>query len=167
MKDEGAVAEECTNTLLGGSVIVDVLGLEGVACDLSMLATVVSDLARFRLLGITGRILAARKRVEMSESRSAVAIVRDRINVNVVGFFKVAELDYKLHTLTRVGSLGVDVALDISIDGSILEEGLLGESGLESDARRVVVDSGSVLSNSLAGTSREKNCCESLSAHFE
>jgi hypothetical protein len=172
MKDERAVSEEGTDAFLGGSVVVNVLGLEGVACDLSMLATVVSDLARFRLLGITWRLLATRKRVEVSKSRSTVAVVRYRVNVNVVGerstfFGEVAELDHKLHALTRVGSLGVNVTLDISIDGGILKEGLLGESGLVSNTRRVVIDSRSILSNSLTGTGREKNSCESLSAHFE
>lgn len=90
MEDDGAVTKESANALLGRSVIVDVLGLVRVACDLSMLATVISDLARGRVLGIAGRVLAASKRIEMGESRSAVAVGRNRVNVNVVGFAKVS-----------------------------------------------------------------------------
>ena len=85
VEDDRAVTKESTDALLGRGVVVNVLDLVGVACDLSMLATVVSDLARSRVLGIARRILAASKRVEMSESRSAVTVGRDGVNVNVVG----------------------------------------------------------------------------------
>lgn len=90
MEDDRAVTEESTDALLGRSVVVNVFGLVGVACDLSMLATVISDLARGRVLGIARRVLAASKRIEMGESRSAVAVGRDGVNVNVVGFVKVS-----------------------------------------------------------------------------
>lgn len=65
MKHERSVAEECADALLGRGIVVDVLRLERVADDLSVLSAVVSDLARRRVLGVTGRILAARKGVEM------------------------------------------------------------------------------------------------------
>ena len=90
MEDDRTVAEKSTDTLLGRGVVVNVLGFVGVACDLSMLATVISDLAGGRVLGIARRVLAASKRIEVGESRSAVAVGSDGVNVNVVGFVKVS-----------------------------------------------------------------------------
>jgi hypothetical protein len=66
-----------------------------------------------------------------------------------------------------VGSLSVDESLHVSIDRSILEEGLLGKRSLVSNARRVVVDSGSILGNGLTSKCRQDDGGDGLDAHFK
>jgi hypothetical protein len=80
---------------------------------------------------------------------------------------KVAELDLEDDTMAIVGSLSVDESLHVSIDRSILEEGLLGKRSLVSNTGRVVVDSGSILSNGLTGKSRQDDGGDGLGAHFK
>lgn len=83
VKDEGSVAKEGADALLGRRVEVEVLGLEGIAGDLAILAAEVSGLARLGSLGVARRLLAASGRVEMGQSLGAVATV-DGIDVKVV-----------------------------------------------------------------------------------
>jgi hypothetical protein len=90
MKNKGPVAKVGPDTFLGRGVVVDVVSCEGVAGDLSMLSTVVSNLTRGRFLRVTGRLLATSERVEMGESGGTVAIIGNRFNVDVVCCGKVS-----------------------------------------------------------------------------
>lgn len=90
MKNKGPVAKVGPDAFLGGGIVVDVVGCEGVAGDLSMLSTVVSNLTRGRFLRVTGRLLATSERVEMGEGGGTVAILGNRFNVDVVCYGKVS-----------------------------------------------------------------------------
>lgn len=83
VKDKGSVADEGADALLGGRVEVEVLGLEGIAGDLAILAAEVSGLARLGSLGVANGVLAASRRVEMGQSLGAVATLCG-IDVDVV-----------------------------------------------------------------------------------
>jgi hypothetical protein len=58
--------------------------LEGIRSDLSILAAEVTDLASLGETGVTWRILATDKGVEMTKCAGAVAIGWDGIDVDVV-----------------------------------------------------------------------------------
>lgn len=83
--DEASVTEVGSNTLFCGHELVVERHLKGIRCDLAVLAAQVTDLASLREPGVTCRVLATDERIEMSQCLGAVAIARDRIDVDVVG----------------------------------------------------------------------------------
>lgn len=90
MKNKRPITKVGPDAFFGGGVVVDVVGCEGVAGDLSMLPTVVSNLTRGRFLRVTGRLLATSERVEMGESGGTVAILGNRFNVDMVCYGRVS-----------------------------------------------------------------------------
>lgn len=89
MDNDGAVAEEGPNSFLGRGEQVGVDVFEGFtivdARDLSVLAAEISDLASGWCIGVAGRILATNERVKMGKSRSAVAVLGNWVDVDVIG----------------------------------------------------------------------------------
>lgn len=51
-----------------------------------MLAAQVANLASLGKLGVAGRVFAAEERIQMSESLGAVAVTRDRVDMDMVGY---------------------------------------------------------------------------------
>jgi hypothetical protein len=83
--DEASVTEVGPNTLFCGHELVVERHLKRIRCDLAVLAAQVADLASLREPSVTCRVLATEERIEMSQRLGAVAIARDRIDVDVVG----------------------------------------------------------------------------------
>lgn len=83
VNDKGAVAKEGVGAFIERDERVRVFDVERVTGNLAVLAAQITNLASGGLGGIAGRLLATVGRVQMSTSRSAVA-VRSRVDVNVV-----------------------------------------------------------------------------------
>ena len=60
--------------------------LELIRRDLAPLAAQVSNLARLWLGRVTGGVFPSHERVEVSERRSAVSVLGNRVDVDVVGW---------------------------------------------------------------------------------
>lgn len=93
--DNGAVSEERSNSLQGRSEHVFVDGLEPFTTidtgNFSVLAAEISNLAGSWGRGVARRILATDKWVKMGKCFSAVAALRNWVDVNVVGYVVLAK----------------------------------------------------------------------------
>lgn len=95
MDDNGAVSEERTNSLLGRGEQVSVDSLKDVTAidtgDLSVLATEVSNLASLWCGGVARRFFATNEGVKMGKSFSAVAVLGNWGDVDVIGWAMLAK----------------------------------------------------------------------------
>lgn len=87
MEHDAAVEEVGARTLNERRVLVKVTGAEGglTLGDGAVLAGQIADLARLGLALVADGVFAALGRVKVSESGAAVAVLRDGVDVDVVG----------------------------------------------------------------------------------
>lgn len=166
MDNDAAVAEEGTNSGDQSGVVVGV-AVELVSnkilearmnhlplrvarsAELAVLAREITDLAALRLVGVTGGILAALVGVKVSKRLGAVAILGNRLVVDVVRVWAIVERE------TRDGDLELDTSAAADRGGShrATNGGVLavGESGDVDSAGRVVGNDSGVGSGSGGG----------------
>lgn len=90
MDDEAPVAEEGANATCCRGKLVIVRNLERIRRDLAMLAAEVTNLAGLREVGIADRVFATEERIQMGECFGAVAVTRDGIDMDMVGYSKMS-----------------------------------------------------------------------------
>lgn len=84
MDDEAAVAEVGTDTIFCRDKLIVVCHVERILVNLAVLAAQVADLASLGEPGVAGGFLATDEGIEMSQRLRAVAVGRDRVDVDVV-----------------------------------------------------------------------------------